>query len=312
MSLASKLRAPLFAVLTVVSASTLRAQSWLDPATWVAVPKPIETKDIVYFPKDAPGYTPTSQLLDVYQNAALPPGKSAPVLIYMHGGAWRNGQRPQSYGGFRAWLAAGFSIVNVEYRLIDTVPSAVAPAAVQDVRCVLAWVKQNAAQYHLDPNRVVTYGTSAGGHLALLAALLPKDNDIDLPQCRDQAKIVAVLDFYGPYHLEPTQPGAFTSRSTAHWMGPDPQPSLEAMEHKMSPSMYIRPGIPPVFQAHGDADPTVPYQASVELKKDLDKAGVKNAFTTVLGGGHGKWTPEQNQQVQLDSLKFLQSVGVIP
>jgi acetyl esterase/lipase len=312
MSLASRLRAPLFTVLTVVSASTLHAQSWADPSTWVAVPKPIETKDIVYFPKDASGYTPTSQLLDVYQNAALPPGKSAPVLIYMHGGAWRNGQRPQSYGGFRAWLAAGFSIVNVEYRLIDTVPSAVAPAAVQDVGCVLAWVKANAAQYHLDPNRVVTYGTSAGGHLALLAAVLPKDNDIDLPECRDQAKIVAVLDFYGPYHLEATQPGAFTSPSTAHWMGPDPQPSLEAMEHKMSPSTYIRSGIPPVFQTHGDADPTVPYQASVELKKDLDKAGVKNAFTTVPGGGHGKWTPEQNQQVQLDSLKFLQSVGVIP
>jgi len=308
----STLRATLLALLALACSSTLPAQTWLDPATWATVPKPTETKDIVYFPSDAPGYTPTSQLLDVYQNAALPPGAAAPVLVYMHGGAWRNGQRPQSYGGFRAWLAAGFSVVNVEYRLIDTVPSAVAPAAVQDVGCMLAWIKQNAAKYHLDPNRIVTYGTSAGGHLALLAAVLPKNNDIDLPQCRDQAKIVAVLDFYGPYHLEPTQPGAFTSSSTAHWMGPDPKPSLEAMEHKMSPSTYIRSGIPPVFQAHGDADPTVPYQASVELKKDLDKAGVKNAFTTIPGGVHGKWTPEQNQQVELDSLKFLQSVGVLP
>jgi acetyl esterase/lipase len=298
-------------LLLLLSASTLQAQSWADPATWANIPKPTETKDIIYFPKDAPGYTPTSQLLDVYQNGALPAGKSAPVLIYMHGGAWRNGQRPASYGGFRAWLAAGFSIVNVEYRLIDTVPTAVAPAAVQDVGCVLAWVKQNATQYHFDANRVVTYGTSAGGHLALLAAVLPKGNDIDLPQCRDQAKIVAVLDYYGPYHLEASFNGAFTSSSVPHWMGPDPKPSLEAMEHKMSPSTYIRAGIPPVFQAHGDADPTVPYQASVELKKDLDKIGIKNAFTTVPGGLHGKWTPEQNQQVQLDSLKFLQSVGVI-
>ena len=288
------------------------APAWADPANWASIPHPTATKDIVYFPADAPGYTPTSQLLDVYENAALAPGKKAPVLVYMHGGAWRNGQRPQSYGGFRAWLAAGFSVVNVEYRLIDTVPSAVAPAAAQDVGCVLAWVKQNAAKYNFDADRVVTYGTSAGGHLALLAAVLPKNNDIDLPQCRDQAKIVAVLDFYGPYHLEPSEPGAFTSPSTAHWMGPDAKPSLLAMEKKMSPSTYIRAGIPPVFQAHGDADPTVPYQASVELKKDLDKAGVKNAFTTVPGGLHGKWTPEQNQMVQLDSLKFLQSVGVIP
>ena len=292
-------------------APTLRAQTWADPATWAAIPHPNETKDIVYFPADAPGYTPTSQLLDVYVNGALAPGANAPVLVYMHGGAWRNGKRPESYGGFRAWLAAGFSIVNVEYRLIDTVPSAVAPAAVQDVGCALAWVKANAAKYHFDASRVVTYGTSAGGHLALMAAVLPKGNDIDLPQCRDQAKIVAVLDFYGPYHLEPDAPGSFTSSSTPHWMGPDPKPSLLAMEHAMSPSTYVRAGIPPVFQAHGDADPTVPYQASVALKIDLDKLGVKNAFTTVPGGGHGKWTPEQNQQVQLDSLKFLQSVGVI-
>ena len=303
-------------VLTVIfaGAGALQAQTspvWSDPANWATIPKPVETRDVVYFPADAPGYTPTSQLLDVYENGALKPGQKAPVLVYMHGGAWRNGQRPKSYGGFRAWLAAGFSVVNVEYRLIDTVPTATAPAAVQDVGCMLAWVKQNAAKYNFDADRVVTYGTSAGGHLALLAAVLPKDNDIDLPQCRDQAKIVAVLDFYGPYHLEPGTDGVFASSSVAHWMGTDARPSVLAMEHKMSPSTYVRKGIPPVFQAHGDADPTVPYEASVALKKDLDRLGVTNAFTTVPGGLHGKWTPEQNETVQMDSLKFLQSVGVI-
>jgi acetyl esterase/lipase len=85
-------------LLLFTPALSASSQTWSDPTTWATVPKPVETKDIVYFPKDAPGYTPTSQLLDVYQNATLPPGKSAPVLIYMHGGAWRNGQRPASYG----------------------------------------------------------------------------------------------------------------------------------------------------------------------------------------------------------------------
>jgi acetyl esterase/lipase len=286
------------------------AQAWKDPANWPAIPAPQKTSDVVYFPKDTPGYTPTSQLLDVYQNEALPAGAKAPVLMYIHGGGWMNGKRPESYTSFRAWLAAGFSVVNVEYRLVETVPSATAPAAVQDIGCALAWIKQNASKYNFDADRVVTYGTSAGGHLALMAAVLPKDNDITLPACRDQAHIVAVLDFYGPYHLEPSDPSAYLG-ATRRWMGPDPQPSLEALEHKMSPSTYIRAGIPPVFQAHGDADPTVPYLSSVELKKDLDKAGVKNVFTTVPGGLHGKWTPEENVQVQMDSLKFLQSVGVI-
>ena len=69
--------------------------------------------------------------------------------------------------------------------------------------------------------------------------------------------------------------------------------------------------MPPVFLAHGDADPTVPYLASVTLNADLEKAGVKHAFDTVRGGLHGKWSAEENQRVQMDSLKFLQAVGVV-
>jgi acetyl esterase/lipase len=299
---------PYLAFAALLLAPALSAQTWLDPTTWPHVPEPIATKDIVYFAPTDPGYDPKSQILDVYQNAATPVGEKAPVLVYIHGGAWNHGARPASSHGFRAWLAAGFSVINVEYRLVDAAP---APAAVQDVRCVLSWIKQNAAKYNFDGNRVVTYGTSAGGHLALLAAVLTAKNDIDLPQCKSQPHIAAVLDFYGPYHLEPSEPGAFKSPSTARWMGPDPQPSLEAKERAMSPSTYVHAGMAPVFIAQGDADPTVPYAASVTLQKDLEKLGVKNVFDTIPGGGHGGWPPDQNQRVQLDSLKFLQSVGVI-
>ena len=227
----------------------------------------------------------------------------------MHGGAWIRGNRPASYGSFKAWLAAGFTIVNVEYRLGEAAP---APASIQDTRCVLSWIKRNAAAYSFDASRVVTYGTSAGGHLALLAAILPARNDIDLPACKDQAHVVAVLDFYGPYHLEANAPGVFASPSVKKWLGPDPKPSLEAELRALSPSTYISRSTPPVFQAHGDADKVVPYEASIELKKDLDKAGVTNVLDTVPGGGHGQWTPEENQCVQLDSLRFLQSIHVIP
>jgi acetyl esterase/lipase len=292
----------------LLSPNTFKAQTWADPTTWAHVPEPTASKDIVYSAPTDSGYDPKSQRLDVYQNAAATPAAKAPVLVYIHGGAWNHGEKPASWHGFRAWIAAGFSVVNVEYRLVDAAP---APAAVQDVRCALSWIKQNVSKYNFDANRVVTYGTSAGGHLALLAAILPANNDIDLPQCKSQPHISAVLDFYGPYHLEPTQPGAFTSPSTARWMGPNPQPSLEAKERAMSPSTYVRAGIPPVFIAQGDADPTVPYAASINLHQDLDKLGVENVFDTIHGGGHGGWPPDQNQRVQLDSLRFLAAAGVI-
>ena len=291
----------------VACSAVAGAQSWADPATWAHAPKPIEFHNVAYgLPADA-NYEPTMQVVDIYQNAAATSAKPAPVLVYMHGGAWLRGQRPASYGGFKAWLAAGFSVVNVEYRL--DVP---APAAVTDVRCVLSFIKANGAKYNFDASRVVTYGTSAGGHLALLAAVLPAKNDVDLPRCGPQPKVVAVLDYYGPYHLEPGAQGVFASPSVKKWIGDNPQPSLEAMYRSLSPSTYLTKAMPPVFQAHGDADPTVPYEASVALKADLDRLGVKNVLDTVPGGGHGKWTLEENQKVALDSLRFLQSVGVIP
>jgi len=275
------------------------APLWADPANWKSIPKPAEFKDLVYW--NASG---KDLHLDVYKNAdARTP---APVLVYFHGGAWWKGEKPASWGGFRAWLAAGFSVVTVEYRMTDV---ATAPAAVQDVRCSLAWVKANAAKYNFDPNRVVAYGTSAGGHLALMAGMLPADNDIDLPACRDQPRVVAILDFYGIYHLDPALPGAYKSPSTARWIGP--VADVTAMEHKMSPAAYVRKGQPPVFIAHGDADPTVPYIASVTLKADLDRAHVFNLMVTVPGGGHGGWTQEDNTRVQLASLNFLQMAGVI-
>ncbi len=275
------------------------APAWADPANWKTVAKPSEFRDIVYL--NASGH---DLHLDVYENAST---SNAPVLVYFHGGAWWKGEKPANWGGFRAWIAAGFSVVTVEYRMTDV---ATAPAAVQDVRCSLAWVKSNAAKYRFDANRVVAYGTSAGGHLAMMAGMLPAGNDVDLPGCRDQPKVVAILDFYGVYHLDPSQPGAYKSPSTARWIGP--VPDVTAMERKMSPATYVRKGQPPVFIAHGDADPTVAYIASVTLKKDLDKAGVPNAFETVPGGGHGGWTPEQNTVVQLASLRFLEQQGVIP
>jgi acetyl esterase/lipase len=294
--------------LLLVSGALLHAQSWADPTTWSKTPAPKAKKNIVYFPSSAQGYSPSSQVLDVYENSALASGEKAPVLVFIHGGAWSMGQRPANSDSFLPWLAAGFSVVNIEYRLLAKTTN-YAPAAVQDVGCALAWVKQNADQYHFDLDRVVTSGRSAGGHLALLAAVLPKDNDIALPQCRDQVPVAAVLDYYGLYDLEPTP--TYHSPAAERWIGPNPKPSLAAMEHKMSPSSYIRPGIPPVFRAHGEADPWVPYQEAVNLKRDMDKVGVRCVLHTVAGGGHGGWKPEENQSVDLDSLRFLQSVGII-
>jgi len=275
----------------------LQAQTWEDSATWKNV-HPDQYQNIVYGKESG-----QEQVLDVY---TVPSAKPTPVIVYFHGGAWWKGERPASYGGFRAFLAAGISVVTVEYRLTGVAP---APAAVQDVRCSLAWVKANAEKYHFDTSRVIVYGTSAGGHLALMAGMLPTTNDVDLPQCRDVPKVAAILDFYGPYDLSPTAMGAYKSPSVGKWLGS--VPDQLAYGRKMSPSSYVKPGQPPTFIVHGDADPVVPYQQSVELQHALDKVKVPNGLYTVHGGGHGNFSEEEKPKTMLLSLEFLKTQHII-
>jgi acetyl esterase/lipase len=295
--------AKVLAATVLLGATSVAAQTQIDlatdPATGASIKAPETTKDVVYLQASGKDLH-----LDVYRNTAFKGPR--PVLISIHGGAWWKGEKPAGWGGFRAYLAAGFSVVTVEYRLTDVAP---APAAVQDVRCALSWVKTNAKAYGFDAKRVVPYGTSAGGHLALMAGMLPKGNDIDLPACRDQPRTPAILDFYGPYHLRPDLPGAFKSPSTARWLGGGPDAAALALS--MSPANYVRKDQPAVFIVHGDADPTVPYEASLSLKADLDKVGAKSRFHPVPGGLHGKFPKSDQVSIEQDALEFLEANGVL-
>jgi acetyl esterase/lipase len=247
------------------------------------------------------------QLLDVYTNAASKPGKPAPVLVYFHGGAWHKGQRPGGSGSFNGFMKMGFTVVNVEYRFSQV---ATAPAAVQDARCALAWVKANAAKYNFDVTRIVPYGTSAGGHLALMAGMLPIPSDIDLPACKDVPPAAAILDFYGPAELAPGMAGAFKSPSVAEWIGPKKDPVAYA--NLMSPINYVRKGDPPVFIAHGGSDPVVPHATSERLQAALTAVGVPTDFYTVPGAGHGQFPKDQMLIIYDRVQAFLAQQKILP
>lgn len=262
-------------------------------------PRPAEFRDLTYL-KIADG----SLTLDVYQNPKPGP---APVLVYFHGGGWWKGERPHSYTSFRSFLAMGFSVLSVDYRLTPVAP---APAAVQDARCALSWLKQNAAKYNFDAGRVVVYGTSAGGHLALMTGMMPATANVDLPQCGDLPKVAAILDFYGPADLVDIT-GVENSRGWAtRWI--TDAPNSAEMAKRMSPMTYVRSSLPPTFIVHGDADPTVPYAHSVRLQKALDAAGVPNKLFTVSGGVHGKFDEDQKKAITAAIREFLTRQKVLP
>lgn len=233
----------------------------------------------------------------------LPPKKNTrtPVVINIHGGGWKNGVK-ESQGGFSTFFKAGFAVVNMEYRLTG---QATAPAAIEDTRCVLIYLIKNAKDLNIDVNKIIIMGGSAGGHLALMGGLLANDHRFDT-NCPgvENIKVAAIIDKYGITDVWDWAYGPnLTSKSATQWLGDKAKD--EAFAKSVSPIYYITKNSPPVFIIHGDADPTVPYQQSVDLHKKLLEAGVKTEFITVPGGLHGKFDKEKNSEINKAIIKFI-------
>jgi acetyl esterase/lipase len=243
--------------------------------------------------------------MDIYLPAKG--AKPTPIVINIHGGGWNKGVK-ESQTGFNSFFKNGFAVANIEYRLSG---QATAPAAVEDTRCALLYLIKNAAQLNIDLNRIVIMGGSSGGHLALMGGLLGNDHRFDT-NCPgvDKVKVAAIIDKYGitdvwDWGYGPNK----TSKSAPQWLGSHAKDKDFAAT--VSPMTYVHKGNPPVFIVHGDADPTVPYQQSVDLHKKLLEAGVTTEFMTVEGGLHGKFEKEKNSEVNKAIINFLKKVGVI-
>ncbi len=265
------------------------------------------TKKPVTFPKNY-----TSQLDVVYTKVkdwegkadlylALNEPKPTPVIINIHGGGWKSGSK-DTQGGFSPFFKAGFAVANMEYRMSD---QAKAPAAIEDTRCMLVYLINNAKKLNIDPNKIIIMGGSAGGHLALMGGLLGNDHRFD-KNClgTENIKVAAIIDKYGIMDVwDWTYGPDHKSSSPALWLGENVK--SEAFIKTVSPITYVTKNSPPIFIVHGDADPTVPYRQSVELYKKLQELGVKSEFFTVSGGLHGKFEKDKNNEINVAILKFI-------
>lgn len=230
----------------------------------------------------------------------------APIVINIHGGGWNHGAK-ESQTGFNSFFKAGFAVANIEYRLT---PQATAPAAVEDARCALIYIIKNAKELNVDVNKIVVMGGSAGGHLALMAGLLGNDHRFDA-NCAgvENIKVAAIVDKYGITDVNDWAYGPrITSKSATRWLGD--KAKEEAFIRSVSPINYVNKNNPPIFIVHGDADPVVPYQQSVDLHKKLEDAGVKTVFITVPGGQHGKFPADKNSEVNKAIISFLKELQI--
>jgi acetyl esterase/lipase len=243
--------------------------------------------------------------MDLY----LPSKKNmpSPVIINIHGGGWNHGVK-ESQSGFNTFFKNGFAVANIEYRLTG---QATAPAAVEDTRCALIYIIRHAKELNIDTNKIVIMGSSAGAHLALMGGMLGNDHRFD-KNCLgvENIKVAAIIDKYGIADVWDWAYGPnITSKSATNWLGDKAKD--ETFAASVSPITYVNKNLPPIFIVHGDADPVVPYQESVDLNKKLQAAGVKTKFITVTGGQHGKFDKEKNSEINNEIISFLKEVGVI-
>ncbi|HRI87272.1 MAG TPA: alpha/beta hydrolase, partial [Candidatus Hydrogenedentes bacterium] len=175
-------------------------------------------------------------VLDVYQPRER--NGDAPVLLLIHGGAWDHGDKKSALPYAMHFAARGYLCIAMNYRLSDTAPF---PAALNDVRAAIAWIRDHAADYGGDPGRIAVAGHSAGAHLAMLAAYTAED-----PQT-----ISCVIDFYGPVDL--TAPFARRMKEVRKFVGA-PYRGAPDQYRAASPIHHITAQSPPTLIIHGDID----------------------------------------------------------
>lgn len=213
-----------------------------------------------------------------------------PTIVFVQGSAWRAQELGSNLAGLADFARRGCVIALVEYRPSDIAPF---PAQVEDAAAAVAFLRDNAAPFNVDPDKMAMWGDSSGGHTALMAALRP---DLGL-RC--------VVDFYGPTdisrmndepsvmdHTAPDSPEGMLIGGFDVADNPDRVAPTVVMEH-IADAAERR--LPPLLVVHGSKDRLVPFAQSVLLVDKLTAAGHDVRFVQLTGadhGGHAFWQPE--------------------
>ncbi|MBI1355214.1 MAG: alpha/beta hydrolase fold domain-containing protein [Acidobacteria bacterium] len=238
--------------------------------------------------------TPQKELrLDLYR-PEQPPAERLPLVVWIHGGGWRNGSKEQARLAVPL-VPQGYVVASINYRLSG---DATFPAQIHDCKGALRWLRAHADEYGIDPRRVGVWGSSAGGHLVALlgtsGGVRELEGDVG-GNLRFSSAVQAVCDFYGPTDLLQMDAHSISKR-IVHDAPQSPESLLiggPIQDHpdkvaRLNPISYVTPDDPPFLIVHGDKDPLVPFHQSELLEAALEKAGVPVSLYKVVGGEHGR------------------------
>jgi acetyl esterase/lipase len=239
----------------------------------------------------------SAQQLDVYlPNSGTGP---FPVILSIHGGAFAMGDKADGQlAPMLAGLDRGYAVVSANYRLSG---EATFPAAIDDVKAAVRFLRANAAKYDLDTDRIVAWGGSAGGNLAALlgtSGAVAALSDPSLGNASQSDKVQAVIDWFGPIAFLQMDPEFRASRAglANHDEASSPEsqylgaalPTVPGKVRAANPTTYISTDDPPFLIEHGEMDANVPVQQSQRFAKALSKVlgADKVTLKIIPGAGH--------------------------
>jgi acetyl esterase/lipase len=196
-----------------------------------------------------------------------------PAILAIHGGGWRDGDKPWADQFAKEFCPQGYVVFSINYRLAGR-PNGTWPAQIQDVQKALKYIRANAAQFRIDPNRIASLGVSAGGHLATMVALR---DDPAGPQGR--VKVAINLD--GQHDMTGALPmGQFDELMTTV-MG-HAAPWSDAELRDISTVTFARPDVS-VLTVHGAGDDNVFVDQGERITAALRAAGAETDFVRIEG-----------------------------
>jgi acetyl esterase/lipase len=243
-----------------------------------------------------------------------------PVILSIHGGAFMGCDKADlQVTPMLEGLKRGYAVVAVNYRLSG---EAQFPALVHDVKAAVRWLRANATQYRLNPNKIAAWGGSAGGYLSAMlgtSAGIAELENLDLGNPDQPCDVQAVVDWFGPTNFL-----KMDDQLAASVLGPEPgrEHSSESSPESLllgqkitevpervnaaNPETYIRPNAPPFLIQHGTKDAVVPVQQSIEFAGKLTEVlGEQKVILKLIeDGGHGdpKFEMPENVNFVLDFL----------
>lgn len=227
-----------------------------------------------------------------------------PLVVWIHGGGWRNGDKRSGINRVSPVVTTGRYVgATIGYRLSG---EAQWPLQIHDCKAAIRWLRAHAKEYGIDPKRIAVWGSSAGGHLVSMLGVSGGVEVLEgkLGEHLDQSsRVQAVVNYYGPSALllmnsKPSRIDHDAKESPESQLIGAPIQTVKEKTRQASPLTHVTRDDTPHLHVHGTNDPLVPFHQSQIYHAALKKVGVESTLITVQAGGHSAPRPVDAGQVR--------------